>query len=56
MPLQRIEETAEVLTQLGAKVDKRIYPGMGHTVNGDEVEAARKLLAGIVAASLSPLP
>ena len=32
-----------MLTRLGAKVDKRIYPGMGHIVNEDEVEAARKM-------------
>ncbi len=49
VPLERVEETAEVLTRLGAKVDKRIYPGFGHSVNDDEVEAAREMLAGMVA-------
>jgi phospholipase/carboxylesterase len=48
IPLERVEETDEVLTRLGAKVDKRIYPGMGHTVNEDEVEAARRMLAAMV--------
>jgi len=48
VPLQRIEETAEVLTKLGGKVDARIYPGMGHTVNDDEIQAARATLAPLV--------
>jgi predicted esterase len=26
-------------------VDARLYPGMGHTVNREELEAARSLLA-----------
>jgi predicted esterase len=44
VPLARIKETTAVLTRLGAKVDERVYPGMGHTVNEDEVKAARELL------------
>ncbi len=44
IPLDRLHETDEVLTRLGAVVDTRIYPGMGHTVNGDEIEAVGALL------------
>jgi predicted esterase len=44
VPLERIEETAAVLSKLGGDVDKRIYPGMGHTVNDDEIAAVRVLL------------
>jgi hypothetical protein len=29
---------------MGAAVDLRIYKGMGHTVNADEIEAVRALL------------
>ncbi len=29
---------------LGGQVEERIYPGMGHTVNTDELEWARMLL------------
>lgn len=47
IPKERVEETAAVLTELGADVDLRLYPGMGHTVNQDELDAARKLLSGI---------
>ena len=50
MPLERVHETRDVLTGLGAKVDERIYPGMGHTVNEDEVKAVGMLLDGLVQA------
>jgi predicted esterase len=47
IPLERVEETARILASLGGVVDKRIYPGMGHTVNEDELAAARALLSGL---------
>jgi predicted esterase len=45
IPLQRVHETAEVYRRLGAAVDERIYPRMGHLVNRDEIDAVRALLA-----------
>jgi predicted esterase len=45
IPLTRVRETAEVFRQLGAEVDLRIYPRMGHTINQDELDAAAVLLA-----------
>lgn len=48
IPIDRVRETADVLTRLGARVDSRIYPRMGHTINQDEIDAA----AALVAASL----
>lgn len=44
IPLGRVEETAEVLARLGATVDKRIYPRLGHTINDDEIAAAAALV------------
>ena len=44
IPVGRVEETAEALQRLGANVDTRIYPGMAHTVNRDELDAAQALL------------
>jgi phospholipase/carboxylesterase len=35
---------------MGAIVDERIYPRMGHTINTDELAAADALLAGDAAA------
>lgn len=47
IPLERVKETTEVLTRMGAKVTERIYPAMGHTVNEDELQHVRDLLAGL---------
>ncbi len=47
IPLQRVKETTEVLTRMGASVTERIYPAMGHTVNEDELEHVRSLIAGL---------
>ena len=45
IPLTRVHETADVFRGMGALVDERIYPQMGHTVNDDELQAVRRLLA-----------
>ncbi|GAB5534501.1 MAG: dienelactone hydrolase family protein [Rubricoccaceae bacterium] len=47
IPLARMERSAEVLRQLDAKVDLRVYPGLGHTVNADELAAGRALLEAL---------
>jgi len=47
IPLPRVEESAEILAELGGEVTKRIYPAMGHTVNEDELEHVRRILAGL---------
>ncbi len=45
VPVERVHESADVLRRLGAAVDERIYKGMGHTVNADEIKAARALFS-----------
>jgi predicted esterase len=44
IPVERVRESAAVLRTMKAKVDERIYRGMGHTVNSEEVEAVKALL------------
>lgn len=44
VPRRRVEETAAILSRLGAAVDLRIYPGMGHTINEDELERVRAMM------------
>jgi predicted esterase len=39
VPLDRVEESAAVAARMGGAVTKRIYPGMGHLVNEDEIQA-----------------
>lgn len=47
IPVERVDESAEVYERLGAQVTKRIYPGMGHTVNEDEIEWVRDLVQSL---------
>ena len=44
IPVERVNESAEVFRRMGAVVDERIYPRLGHTVNYDDIEAVRALL------------
>ena len=44
IPLERVEETAETFTNLGAAVTKKIYPNMGHTIIQDEIDQARRIV------------
>jgi phospholipase/carboxylesterase len=45
IPLERVHETSRVLSAHGAAVTERIYPGMGHTINDDEIKHVRAILA-----------
>jgi predicted esterase len=44
IPLERVDQTAAALAAMGAAVTRRIYPGMGHTVNDDEITFTRALM------------
>lgn len=44
IPKQRVEESAEVFKRMKAAVTARLYPGMGHTVNQDEIEFVRGMM------------
>jgi predicted esterase len=44
VPVERVHESAAVFDRMGARVDTRIYPRMGHTVNQDEIAAVQALL------------
>jgi len=48
IPVERVHETAAVLEELEADVTERIYEGMAHTVNEDELGFVRELVAGLV--------
>jgi predicted esterase len=45
IPVERVHESAAVFRALHATVDERIYPGMGHMVNEDEILAVRAMLS-----------
>jgi predicted esterase len=44
IPRERVAESAAAFRAMGADVTERIYPGMGHTVIGDEIDFARQLV------------
>ncbi|MFP4094917.1 MAG: alpha/beta hydrolase [Cyclobacteriaceae bacterium] len=44
IPVERVHASAEIASAMGASVDKRIYPGMGHHVNEDELEKVKLML------------
>ncbi len=48
IPKERVKETADVLGQLGADVTMRLYPGMGHTINDDEIIQGRDMMKGVI--------
>jgi phospholipase/carboxylesterase len=47
VPWKRVEESAAVLSDLGAAVTLRRYPGLPHTINQDEIDHAKIILQRI---------
>jgi len=48
IPLERVKETSDAFERLNGDVDERIYEGMGHGVNDDELDAVADLVGGLV--------
>jgi predicted esterase len=44
VPAARVEESAALFTRMGADVTLRLYPGMGHLINDDEIAHAQRIL------------
>ena len=53
IPKQRVEESAAVFARMGADVTARLYPGMGHLVNDDEIAFARSVMDEVLARATS---
>lgn len=51
IPSERVLESARILEDLGGDVTYRLYPGLGHTVNRDEIDRARAIVRAVVASS-----
>jgi len=43
----RVVEAGDVLKKMGASVTVRLYPGMGHTVNADELHSAAQVVEAV---------
>jgi len=48
IPLERVHETTEAFERLNGAVDERIYAGMGHGTNEDELDAVAALIEDVV--------
>ena len=49
IPRDRVAESAAVFQEMGANVVERIYPGMAHTVNEEEIGAFRQIIEATLA-------
>ena len=45
--LDLMSKTSRVFENMAASVDFRVYPGMAHTINQDELDAVRSILAEV---------
>ncbi|MDQ3704770.1 MAG: dienelactone hydrolase family protein [Chloroflexota bacterium] len=54
IPASRVEETAQVFRGLGGDVTARLYPGMGHIVNSDEIAFVQVMIAALTNGGTTP--
>ena len=48
IPKERVDQAADLLRHLGGVVTERIYPGLDHTVNQDEIDFVRGMLRALI--------
>lgn len=44
VPVERVRESATVIRNMHASVTEKVYPGMGHTINHDEIAMVNNLI------------
>lgn len=44
VPVERVNDSEALLTKMGARVTKKIYSNMGHTISQDEINLANELV------------
>jgi phospholipase/carboxylesterase len=47
IPQERVQESTRVLRDMGADVTERLYPGMGHTINQDEIDFVVEMMSNL---------
>lgn len=47
IPKERVEASAKALQGIGGDVTMTLYPGMGHTVNEDEIEHVKRIMTQV---------
>jgi phospholipase/carboxylesterase len=53
IPQERVAETADVMKWMGADVTMRLYRGLGHTVNQDEIDFVRSMMAQVAGSGVA---
>lgn len=48
IPEERVHESSSIFKQLGASVNKKIYPQMGHTINEDEIDSTKEIIQSVI--------
>jgi len=48
VPWSRVEETATIFERMGAAVDLRRYPGMGHSISREQIATVRRLMESLL--------
>lgn len=46
VPVDRVHASTQLIRSLNAAVTEKVYPGMGHTINRDELQIADRILFG----------
>ena len=54
IPAERVLESEAVFRRLGADVTRKLYPGMGHTVIGDEIENVQRVMDAVLQSAPTP--
>jgi len=44
VPVTRVHDTTALLNKMNANVTEKVYPGMGHTINADELSTAARVV------------
>lgn len=44
VPVERVHDSVGIIKSMGADVTEKIYPGMGHTINQDEISLANSFI------------
>ncbi|MNW09002.1 hypothetical protein D3C71_2058960 [compost metagenome] len=44
VPVSRVEASSDILKEMNAEVQVKIYPGRAHTISREEIDLARKLV------------
>lgn len=44
VPVERVNETTQILTAMNARITTDVFPGMGHTVSEKQIKQANKLV------------